>query len=120
MDEVEDVRESERRIIRTPLILGHLSPDPPSHFYPDLLDSLRLQNCTPPPHGHYSLVSADTDHRGFTRRRTATRPRAKGQRFISQLSCDVSLTSVETKECTRLYFLRFSATKCHRDIGKVV
>lgn len=33
-DKMEDVTESERRIIREPLILGHLSPHPPSHFYP--------------------------------------------------------------------------------------
>lgn len=104
---MEDVTESERRIIREPLILGHPSPHPVillPLLYPALLDSLCLQHFIPLPHGHNSLVSADADHHGFTGQRTATRPRAKGQCFICQRSCDVSLTTEWTQGCTHLEF----------------
>lgn len=114
--------ESERRNIREPVILGHPSPHPLIFLpllSPDLLDSLCLY-FIPVPHGHNSLVSADADHHGFKRQRTATRPKGKGQCFISQLSCDVSLATVWMEERTRLDFLCFSATESHRHIGKAV
>lgn len=103
-------------MIREPLILRHPSLHPAillPLLSPDLLDLLCLQHFIPLPHGHNSLVPADADHHGFTRRRTATRSRAKGQRFIRQLSHDVSLTTVWTQECTRLDFcvsLQLNAT----------
>lgn len=102
---MEDVTESERRIIREPLILGHPSPHAllsSSHFYPLICKTRRLSYILFLAHVVITQcstrVSADADHHGFTR------PGAKGQGFISQLSCDVSLTTVWMEECTHLDF----------------
>lgn len=118
-DKMEDVTESERRIIREPLILGHPSPHAllsSSHFYPLICKTPRLSyflflahvvitQCS-------TRVSADADHHGFTR------PGAKGQGFISQLSCDVSLTTVWMEECTHLDSYVSLCNKAREAMGK--
>lgn len=113
-DKMEDVTESERRIIREPLILGHPSPCAllsSSHFYPLICKTQRLSYILFLAHvvitQRSTRVSADADHHGFTR------PGAKGQGFISQLSCDVW-----TEECTHLDFYVSLCNKAREAMGK--
>lgn len=107
-DETEGARESERGIMRESLILSHPSP----HAAICILLSSPSPVCVPLllfiilPHGHnsseHSSVSGSTTTTVSRGGELPTRPGGKGQRFISQLSGDASLTTVWNPACAHL------------------